>query len=118
MNYDKTKSMTFNKTGKLIRNNFYLGNKKIENVRSYKYLGLVYTPSGEIKSALDDLRARALKAYWGLKQKLGICFSTYPKETLKLFDLLIKPILLYGRDLWRSLSLPKNKPIDVLHLMI
>ena len=44
VNVDKTKCMIFNKTGRLIRRNFYLGDCKIENVRSYKYLGLVFTP--------------------------------------------------------------------------
>ena len=117
INFDKTKCMTFNKTGKLLRNSFYIGGKKLENVRSYKYLGLVFTPSGEIKSALDDLKARALKAYMGLRDKLGICFNTYPDDTIKLFDTIIKPILLYGSDFWGCLSLPKNNPIENLHLM-
>ena len=35
INIDKTKCMIFNKTGKLIRRNFHLGNVKLENVRSY-----------------------------------------------------------------------------------
>ena len=88
--------MIFNKTGRLIHKNVYLGETKLENVRSYKYLGLVFTPSGEIKSALDDLRSRALKAYMALKNKLGTCFKDYVDDTISLFDTLIKPILLYG----------------------
>ena len=60
INTDKTKCMIFNKTGRLIRRDFLLGSTRLENVRSYKYLGLIVTPSGEIKSALDDLRSRAL----------------------------------------------------------
>ena len=66
INFDKTKCMIFNKTGRLLRRNFIHGNSKIETVRSYKYLGLVFTPSGEIKSSLEDLRSRALKAYMSL----------------------------------------------------
>ena len=78
VNLDKSKCMLFNKTGRLMRNPFYLGVVKLENVRSYKYLGLILTPSGDIKSALDDLRSRGLKAYWNLKNKMGICFHTHP----------------------------------------
>ena len=78
INQDKSKCMICNKTGRLIRTRFFLGGKRLENVRSYKYLGIVFTPSGEIKSALHDLRSRGLKAYWSLKRKLGICFNTYP----------------------------------------
>ena len=70
VNTDKTKCMIFNRTGRLIRRNFYLGAVRLENVRSYKYLGLIITPSGEIRSALDDLRSRALKAYMALKINL------------------------------------------------
>ena len=86
-------------------------------MRSYKYLGLIFTPSGEITSTLDDLRARALKAYMSMKDKLGTCFSTYLNDTIQLFDSLVKPILLYGSDYWGCLPMPKNNPIENLHLM-
>ena len=71
---------------------FFLDNRKLENVRSYKYLGLMYTPSGEIKTALDALRSRALKACMRLKHKLETFFCTYVDETIKIFDAMIKPI--------------------------
>ena len=117
INFDKTKCMVFNKTGRLLTSKCYIGEEKLENVRSYKYLGLIFTPSGEIKSALDDLRERALKAYMCMRDKLGTCFNTYLGDTIQLFDTLIKPILLYGSDFWGCLSLPKNNPIENLHLM-
>ena len=60
---DKTKCMIFNKTGKLLRTPFYYQNKRLENVRNFKYLGFLLTPSGEIKTGLNDLRDRALKAF-------------------------------------------------------
>ena len=106
VNTDKTKCMIFNKTGRLIRRDFYLGASKLENVRSYKYLGLIITPSGEISSALNDLRSRALKAYMSLKSKLGISFRENINDTIYLFDSLVKPILTYGSDFWGCLKLP------------
>ena len=118
VNTDKTKCMIFNKTGRLMRRTFFIGNDKIENVRSYKYLGLVFTPSGEVKSALDDLRSRALKANMSLKHKLGNCFNSYIEETKKLFDSLVKPILLYSSDFWGCLKLPVNNPIENMHTML
>ena len=118
INFDKTKCMIFNKTGRLLRRNFILGNSKIETVRSYKYLGLVFTPSGEIKSSLEDLRSRALKAYTSLKHKLGDCFTTHIDGTIKLFDTLIKPILMYSSDFWGCLKLPVNNPIENLHAIL
>ena len=116
VNTDKTKCMIFNKTGRLIRRNFYLGTTRLENVRSYKYLGLIITPSGEIKSALDDLRSRALKAYMALKNKLGVGFRDHIEDTIMLFDSLVKPILLYGSDFWGCLKTPKNNPVENLHM--
>ena len=106
----------FNKTGRLIRRNFYLGNTRLENVRSYKYFGLIITPSGEIRSVLEDLRSRALKAYMALKNKLGACFRDHLDDTVHLFDSMVKPILLYASDFWGCLKLPKNNPIENLHM--
>ena len=117
INADKTKCMIFNKTGRLIRRDFFVGKEKLENVREYKYLGLLCTPSGEIKSALEDLRSRALKAYWNLKLKLGKFFNQEILETIHLFDSLVKPILTYASDFWGCLKLPKNNPIENVHMM-
>ena len=117
INLDKTKCMIFNKTGRLIRRDFFVGEKKIENVCEYKYLGLTFTPSGEMKSALEDLRSRALKAYWALKYKLGTFFSIPVVETMNLFDTLVIPILTYSSDFWGCLKLPNNNPEEYVHTM-
>ena len=46
INKNKTKCMIFNKTGRLLRRKFYFARDKLENVRSYKYHGLLFTPLG------------------------------------------------------------------------
>ena len=56
INCKKTKGLIFNKTGRLIRENIYLNGSVLENVRQCKYLGFVFTPSGEITTGLQDLR--------------------------------------------------------------
>lgn len=43
INIKKTKIMIFNKSGKLFRCEFKLGNQQLLSVRSYVYLGLVET---------------------------------------------------------------------------
>ena len=113
-NIDKTKVMIFNKTGRHIRRTFFLGGIKVDTTREYKYLGFKVTPSGEINSGLCDLKDRALKAFMKLKIKLGQMFRKYPSLTIKLFDTLIKPILLYASDFWGLLKLPKNNPFETL----
>ena len=62
MNTKKTKRMIFNKTGKYIWRSYPMKNGTIETTNSYKYLGFIFTPSGEIVSDLNDLRDRALRA--------------------------------------------------------
>ena len=59
---DETKCIIFNKTGRLLRTTFRFNQIPLENVREFKYLGSMLTPSGEINSGLQDLRERALKA--------------------------------------------------------
>ena len=76
INTKKTKCMIFNKTGRLIRKPFYFKGIQLENVRSYKYLGFVITPSGEIGSGLQDLRDRGFKAFMKVKNDLGVSFNT------------------------------------------
>ena len=77
--------------------------------RQYKYLGLIVTPSGEINTGLNDLKDRAMKAFFKLKKRLGPLFQSYPLTT-------IKPILLYCSDFWGILKMPKNNPIENLHM--
>ena len=118
INTKKTKCMIFNKTGRLMRRPFYLNGVQLENVRSYKYLGFVITPSGEILTGLQDLRDRAFKAYMKIKNEMGTSFNQHIVTTLTLIDALVRPILLYAGDFWGCLKLPRNNPIENLHMLM
>ena len=108
--------MIFNKSGKFFRRSFNFGNEIIFTTNSYKYLGFIVTPSGEITTGLNDLKDRALRAYFKLKKSMGLYFRLHPNVTLHLFDTLIKPILLYNSDFWGCLKVPKNNPIENIHM--
>ena len=110
--------MILNKSGRSISMPFYLDGIKVEVVRQYKYLGLVITPSGEISTGLRDLRDRALKAFMKMRNDMGNTFNQDILGTLMLIDSLVKPILLYASDFWNCLKLPKNNPIENLHMMM
>ena len=45
INCKKTKCLIFNKTGRLIREKVSMNGIPLENVREYKYLGFIFTPS-------------------------------------------------------------------------
>ena len=116
VNTDKTQCMVFNKTGRLLKNyKFTYRNIPLECVREYKYLGFLVTPSGEIRSGLEDLRVRALKAFAKMKKALGMHFRMNVNNSLHIFNYLIKPILLYCSDFWGCLKQPKNNPIEKLY---
>ena len=55
INCKKTKCLIFNKTGRLIREKVSMNGIPLENVREYKYLGFIFTPSGEICTGLQEL---------------------------------------------------------------
>ena len=118
VNTEKTQCMIFNKTGRLLKNfEFTYNNTPLSCVREYKYLGFMVTPSGEIRTGLEDLRIRALKAFSKMKKALGIHFRLKLSNTLHLFMYIIRPILLYCSDFWGCLKQPKNHPIEKFHLM-
>ena len=118
VNTEKTQCMIFNKTGRLLKNfEFTYNNTPLSCVREYKYLGFMVTPSGEIRTGLEDLRIRALKAFAKMKKALGIHFRHKLSNTLHMFTYIIRPILLYCSDFWGCLKQPKNHPIEKFHLM-
>ena len=100
VNTNKTECMIFNKTGRLMGHKFFFKDTLIRNVRKYKYLGFLVTPSGEIRSGLEDLRIRALKALMKIKAALGPLFRKNITNTIHLYNHMVKPILLYASDFW------------------
>jgi len=108
--------MIFNKTGRFLQRSLKVGHEIIYTINNYKYLEFIITPSGEINTGLKDLKDRALRAYYSLKNKMGRYFMLCPSTSLHLFDSLIKPILLYNSDFWGCHKMPANNPIDNAHM--
>ena len=103
VNLDKTKVLIFNKAGKLYNYEFKYNGKTLENVREYKYLGVIFCISGSFSVASSELYKKALKGIFKLKSVFG---STYPNSSIAfhIFDHTIKPILTYGSEIWASMS--------------
>ena len=99
INIDKTKTIIFNKCGKLLPYKFYFNGKLIENVKTYKYLGIVFAASSAFSHARSDLYNRGLKAFFKLKSIFGDLTPNID-TSLHIFDQTIKPILLYGCEVW------------------
>ena len=100
VNLDKTKIMIFNKGKSLNKCSFRYGADELENVKSYKYLGLIMSPFGNFNLARRELKKVALKALYKLRKEMGNHFRQNIKLTMKLFDALISPLLFYASEVW------------------
>jgi len=91
--------------GKSTNINVEFNGKTIEQVSSYKYLGNII---GSVTSARGDifrdnyeyLYNQGQKAIFAMKSKLRHMGPLPPRVMFYLFDSLVKPILLYGSDIW------------------
>ena len=101
VNVTKTKVLIFNKPGRLLENKFYFSEECLENVRQYRYLGVHFSASGVFNFAKDDIFKKSIKATFKLT-KLTTTGDPSIKTSLHLYDHLIKPIVLYGSEIWGS----------------
>ena len=108
VNIANTEIMVFRKGGQLRRNMkfMYKGNK-IEIVKKFTYLGIIFTTGGSFTCTFETLSGHATKAIYKLKK----CLLRYPfvtvKHRLDLFDKLILPISNYGSEVWGLLESPQ-----------
>ena len=99
VNLKKTKVLMFNKSGRHIKEPFYFNNELTESVNKHKYLGVIFQSSGLFNYAKEELNNKSLKASY----KLSICLSGWAasiKANLYLFGHTIRPIDLYGSEIW------------------
>ena len=115
VNAKKTKVMVFNKPyTQKVKNLFYsLDGDRIETTKSYCYLGVEVTNTGSFHLASNALYNKALRALFSLYSAIDVR-SDKPniKLYLKLFDSLIKPILIYGCEIWGPIISQKNNVIS------
>ena len=103
INITKTKVMIFNAKGYKLNTEFqfYLYGNQIELVDTYKYLGIIFQCNGKFKNAVSALELKAHRALFKLYKMLwnsNECYSV--KLAGKLFDSVVKPVALYGADIW------------------
>ena len=96
----KDKMMIFSRGNQKINWTFNINGTPLENTKEYKYLGIpVHKKNCSFNTALKYLRTKATRALFAIRSKVNI--TQLPvKIALKLFDALIKPILLYASEVW------------------
>ena len=110
INHSKTKSMVFSRGNQKIKTTFTVDGNELENVKEFKYLGItIHKKSCSFTPTLKNLRIKATRALYALRSKVNL--NNLPiKVALKLFDSVIKPILLYASEVWEPyLNLGQEK---------
>lgn len=99
VNTSKAKVVSFSR-GRVSKNVFFLfQNTKLEMVNEYKYLGIFLGRSGSFVSAKKHIVEQANKAVFALLKKSRNLDLPVDIQ-IDLFNKTIKPILLYGSELW------------------
>jgi len=111
----KTKIIIFNKN-KYEDISFQIDGQELEKVRTYNYLGIKVSSTGRFTQTMKELTNKAKRAYFAMKSKFSD-FKINPKLFLKMFDILIKPISLYGCDIWGAFG-NKLQELDKLCKML
>ena len=75
VNVDKTKILVFSK-GPMLKTKFYYNNQIVENVKEFKYLGVVFSRTGPFsKTKKNHLCEQAQKAMYRIIRKIRQWFS-------------------------------------------
>ena len=124
----KSKTMIFNKSGRLIKKYFKVNGKVLEPVQTFCYLGFDLKASGTVKQAMNTLYDKAKKAMLPLLRSIAR-FNLPVKISLSLFHAYIAPIALYNAENWMTFTDKeiqkfssdsifqriRNAKVDILH---
>ncbi len=100
VNTKKTKIVVFRPSKKLDDVTFTFGKHNIEVVEEIVYLGISWSYSGDFKVAIKKLKIKAMRAYFKVISSLKSQSILTFKLQSKLFDSIVKPIMLYGSQVW------------------
>ena len=102
INISKTKTIVFGSrksTKNVNKPTFRLGDKEIDMVDDYTYLGVLFRKNGSMTPGIKKLKDQASRAMYSLlgkSRKLGLDIDIQ----VQLFDCLIIPIVTYGSEVW------------------
>jgi hypothetical protein len=116
INLHKTKIIVFNSR---INNNtkymFKIKNTMIEQVQSYTYLGPTFSANGGFKLAMSNLRGKALRAWFKLKQNLCTEHDIPTEVLLRMYNAVSKQINLYASEIWGVSIIDRSKKCNIFH---
>ena len=117
VNLSKTNVVVFNRSfSNAIKHlNFTFEGSPVQAIRSYCYLGIDITSTGSFAVAMESLYKKSLRALYSIYSTINVYSDGKSLRLfLKLFDSLVKPILLYGCEIWGPSAFKNNNPLDKL----
>jgi hypothetical protein len=112
VNIKKTKVLIFGSRCNKYENYFKYKNKPLEIVNEYKYLGLYLSRTKSFVKTKKHITEQANKAMFSLLKKIRNLNLTFDLQ-IDLFNKTIKPILLYGCEIWGFVN---NQDIEKVQL--
>ncbi len=79
---------------------FLYNNLVLENVDTYKYLGLIISRTGNLNRMIHDRIVKTNRAAFMLQKALSVGQNVSVKLAMTLFEKQLSPILLYGCSIW------------------
>ena len=98
INYDKTKIMVFSR-GRTANFIFTINGIQLEVISDIKYLGILFCRSGSFSAAKRYIANQATRAMFSLLKKARDLLLPIDLQ-IELFQKTVKPILLYGCEVW------------------
>ena len=101
VNMDKTKVVVFKNGGFIKRcEKWFFNSMELKVESCYSYLGVIFSTTLKWNRCVEALSSKALRALAGIR-KLYFKLKQLPVDMVfKMFDVKIKPILLYGSEIW------------------
>ena len=113
INVNKTNILIFSR-GKLRKHHiFNFGEHILDTVDEYNYLGLVFNYNAKFKIAKSHLYQKGCRAMFSLLKKARNL--SFPLDImLKLFNVIVKPVVLYGAEVWaaKTVTYLKDSSLD------
>lgn len=113
ININKTKIMVFNKSNYNMKIN--INNNLIENVKNYKYLGVILDKNLTFNRHINHLKSRVNDRLNMFKMINGIQVGSHPKTMLLVYEALITSLIMYGASVYGSCCNSLNKLLDTTY---
>jgi len=90
---------------------FYYKETELEIVSEYNYVGILFSSSGLFRKELIQAKSKARSAAARVRELLRKGKQSNWESTTKLFDAIVRSVLLYRADVW---SLRYTKEIEAI----